>query len=190
MTELKSGRGGHTAAWIAATAALVTAIVGGGGIVGFFAYRSAPSRPSTSDQTALSTGTPAAPTVKTTPAVAPGTKLGEYAVDLAAGYTLRFEPTKQKPQAYGASTTGYDLSYSPTVFDLGDTGGTIALYDGSADYVACRDDTRYANPIQFFDNLAGHTVCYTGRHLVVAARITQMEQTGAYVSLDITVWKG
>jgi hypothetical protein len=197
MTERSSERS-HPTAWIMAIAALVTAIVGGGGIVGLLAAQSShTSANSTGRDTPSSVGAPDATTPTTasqsTPqAAAPGTQLGHYNIDLSDGYMLLLSPDRHQPQP--CCDGSYDLIYwSGNAFGVGNgKGDQVALYDGTANYQSCATDSRYTNNYLFINgkDLTGQTLCVSGRHLIAAAKITAMVHgSPAYVSLDLTIWQ-
>ncbi|MEN3356990.1 MAG: hypothetical protein V7637_972 [Mycobacteriales bacterium] len=199
MSGAESGRSGLSATWLLAIATLIGAIVGSGGLLGILSVHNGPSSagaPASSSPPAAAhaaTGRPPG-AASAPPAVPPGRKLGHYAVDLSDGYTLRFTASNQRPRPVECCPGDADVTF----FSSGGqftSNYQLALYDGAATYQACRDDTRYTSNITYFTDITGQTVCFTGRHLIVAARITKIVGRlsvlpGSYVSLDVTVWQG
>jgi hypothetical protein len=181
-------------AWIAAIAALISAVVA---TAAFFAGRVTASGGDLSQPQTLSTpGTKSqidglrqqsTPSPSQTP---PGTTLANTSVTIPDGYGITFSAGPMKPHHDAG-----DLQYG-TGFDVGQlewpTGQVAALRNGNPTYSACSTDTLYiASSIT--DYSPGTILCFTGHGVVAAITITATDSASGAVPSDVKanvmVWK-
>ncbi|HEV2641001.1 MAG TPA: serine/threonine-protein kinase [Actinocrinis sp.] len=131
----------------------------------------------------------------------PGTPLGTFHVDLAAGYGFNLTSDLSSPGRAVLNDSGvnFDVDF-PSSYDdyieASTSNATMAiLQPGTAgSYQNCLNDTQYINQLNAADLSVGTSICdITPRGRVALLQITHLPAQGdpsTYIGFSITLWQG